>query len=411
MCYQRSELEIEGCKENLVERVLPLPGQDHATLALVPFPLLNEAERHKPIRIAYRAMLDGQSRHVTVTLTPGAELGLPLPADQVVLLTLLQYLLASPDPTKPMSFKTTQLFRDLGWSGGGRCYEMLRDSLKRLAGVLVTVDKEMKARNGQPYRRASVGAHLLDTFQFSDRGDSKCMIEWGYIVREAYELGDLKRLDWDLVQALPTASAVQLYRFLDRAVLAGETRYEVDWTTLATAVGMSTQYAKPSLFRQRIEPHINDLVKNGFIDHWQYKRGGLFVFLLPNYLRSALRRLLTQQGVYAEAARQLVAGYDEVRILCQLDNLTYRGAKEPGGYLTQAIRNNYPLTYPDDEREAFVALWSLLLSEERTAYHRAALKLVGVGLFDSLDDPAEWSCECRAVVRALITNNLDPALV
>lgn len=394
-----------------MERVLPLPGQDHATLALVPFPLLSEAERHKPVRVAYRAVLEGRPRHVMVTLTPGAELGLPLPSDQVVLLTLLQYLVAAPDPTKPMRFKIPQLFRDLGWSGGGRCYEMLRDSLKRLAGVLVTVDKEMKARNGQPYRRASLGAHLLDTFQLSDSGDYHGMIEWGYIVREAYELGDLKRLDWDLVQALPTPSAVQLYRFLDRAVLAGETRYEVDWTTLATAVGMSTQYAKPALFRQRIEPHIEVLIQNGFLEHWQYKRGGMFTFLLPNYLRSALRRLLTQHGVYAEAARQLVAGYDEVRILCQLDNLTYRAAKEPGGYLTQAIRDNYPLSYPADEREAFLGLWDLLMAQERLAYHRAALKLIGPGLFDSLDDPAEWSCECRAIVRALLTNGLDPALV
>ena len=391
------------------EAVIPLAsGRDHATLALLPFAKLDEEDRKQPLRIAYQAVVEGRKRRVEVTMSPGAEVGLPLPGDQIVYLALLQQLAGQPTATGKMCFRTRDLARELGMAIGGSGYARLRAALERLVQVTVTVDESWSARDGAPYRRRSQAAHVLDAYHISSRTDEASWIEWGYIVREAFELGDLKRLDWELTKRLSQPAAIQLYRFLDRAVLSGETRYEIDWVTLATAIGMSCNYARPALFKQKIAGYVDTLVESGFLERWEYERGGVFVFHMPNYLRASLRTVLQRHGVFPQVAKQLVAGYDEARLVLQLDCLPFRGARERGGYLTQAVRYNYPLEYPQDERPAFLALFDLLSKPEREAYHGAALRLLGANLFDAQPDPACWTTECRAVVRFLVTENLEP---
>lgn len=391
------------------EAVISLPsGRDHASLALLPFAKLGEEDRRRPQRIAYQAIIEGRKRRVEVTLSPGAEVGLPLPGDQIVYLALLQQLAGRSTAAGKMCFRTRELAHELGMAIGGSGYARLRAALERLVQVTVTVDESWSARDGAAYRRRTQAAHLLDAYHLSSQADETSWIEWGYIVREAFELGDLKRLDWELTKRLSHPAAIQLYRFLDRAVLGGETRYEIDWVTLATAVGMSANYARPALFKQKIESYLETLVDAAFLESWRYERGGVFVFQLPNYLRASLRTCLQRHGVFPEVARQLVGGYDETRILLQLDCLPHRGAREQGGYLTQAVRYNYPLQYPADERAAFLALFELLSPPEREAYHRAALRLLGANLFDAQADPASWTTECRAVIRFLVTENLEP---
>lgn len=394
--------------ESGTQRVVSLPGQDHASLALMPF--APAGERFRPLKVSYACVVDGQQRRIDFTLDPSAEVGLPLPADQLVFLALLQPLTEARVGERQV-FRTRDLLRELGWSVGGRSYQELRQSLDRLVGLTLRVEETTFARTGEPYRRTAQALHVLDAYQLSSGPDEPSWVEWGLAVRQAVEVGDFKRLDWELAKSLSTPTAVQLYRFLDRVVLGGETRYEIDWQSLATAIGMSTNYPRAAIFYQKLKGHLAALTERGVLESHEYLRGGTFVFHLTNYLRSELRRVLVGQGVFPEAARKLVAGYDEARVLMQLDCLPFRGAREPGGYLTQAIRYGYPLAYPPEEREAFLALWELLLQTEREAYHAAALRLLGSNLFDQSPEPANWTAECRAVVRALVTHNLDPERV
>jgi len=145
-----------------------------------------------------------------------------------------------------------------------------------------------------------------------------------------------------------------LYRFLDRVVLSGDQTWEIGWRPLAQALGLSTNYSRPAEFRKVLIPHLDRLIAKQIIDSYDYKRGGKFIFHLRNYLRSELRRVLQQLSVYEEAARQLVAGHDEVVIMCQCDQLhhgSHPRPEKPGGWLTNAIREAYDLRYPPDEPE------------------------------------------------------------
>lgn len=388
--------------------VVPLPGQDHATLALLPFG--TPQDRFETRQIAYEALVDGRKRRLHVSLIPGAA-GLPLPGDQLIFLALLQKLSGEGSAREKMCFRTRDLMAELGLVVGGSGYARLRESLDRLVQVTIKTEDTWVARDGSPYKRTTQAQGLLDSYYISSHRDEASWVEWGLLVREAFELGDLKRLDWQLARSLNHPAAVQLYRFLDRVVLSGETRYEIDWVTLSTGIGMSSNYASGANFKQKIAPYLEELLSSGFLLGWEYRRGGHFVFLLPNYLRSNLRRLLLAQGVFGEAARQLVAGYAETRIMAQLDCLPYRKVTSPGGFVTKAIRDNYPLQYPPEERAAFLQMMDLLLRTEVEAYHRAALRLLGANLFDAQPDPTSWTVECRAAVRFLVTNNLDPDLV
>jgi hypothetical protein len=199
-------------------------------------------------------------------------------------------------------------------------------------------------------------------------------------------------------------------------VLSGDQSWSIGWRSLAQALGLSTGYSKPAKFKDKIATHIDSLIQHGVIDRWDYQRGGTFVFHMRNYLRAQLRRVLRDLGVYEEATRQLVAGHDEVLIMCQCDQLhhgSHPRPEKPGGWLTNAIREAYDLRYPPDEPETFCGIWSMLGEEERSAYHRAGLKLCGVGedLFATRPDPTAWPQELRSVVRFMVSHSLEPSQV
>jgi hypothetical protein len=398
-------------------RALPVNhyGTDHASLALLPFGIADDSRRFQTVTVAYQATVDGRLRRVNVVLDPGTSVGLPTPGDHTVFLALLQ-LAASKGSGQRIEFRLIDLIAKLGWTKCGRNYDRLRESLERLVGLTITLNSAFVSRTGNEYHRQSKAAHIVEAYQINTQPDQTCWVEWGHIVQEAFRLGDLKRLDWDLVRLLGNPIALQLYRLIDRVVLSGESRWEIEWKPLAQALGMSVGYDRPAAFHRKIRAHLESLVSYQIIESYEYGRGGRFIFHVRNYLRGQLRRILTTLGVFPDVARQLVAGYDEMRIIAQLDCLQHGGRPQPnavGGFLTEAIRQGYPLNYPADEAETFVKLGELYSAEERRTYHRAGLWICGLGedLFANHDDPALWPLELRAAVRFLMCHGLEPEAI
>jgi hypothetical protein len=352
--------------------------------------------------VQYQTVVDGKMRRVCLIMRPGAQLELPSQHDQMVLLTLLQM---SHDRSeyKELRVRRSEVFQRLGWQSGGSRYQAFEGCLRRLNGVALEFEVELLSRRGTPYQKRLDLSHLIDRAGVDENDEVR--IEWGGLIRQAFELGDFKRLDWHLALSLPSPLTVALYRFLDRVVLSGETTYQVGWRTLATALGMSTTYDRPAKFKDKVLPHIEHLVGRGVIHTWEYQRGGKFVFCLTNYLRSQLRRVLTEKGVFPEVARQLVAGYDEMAIIRQVDTLWFRNANTTGGFLTEAIRKGYESRYPDDEPEAFGALFDHLFAAEQQAMLRFAERLTGC-LHHG--EPATWPLDLRLCIRFMVLHNLDP---
>ncbi|MBI2297806.1 MAG: replication initiator protein A [Armatimonadetes bacterium] len=394
------------------EVVTTLPagtGHDHATLALLPFSVTSQSGdgRAAPVTVAYQAEVDGKIRRVNVTLRPGAGVMLPTPGDQMVFLALLQLALDRDPPAARLEFHRREVIAKLGWSDGGRNFDRLREALERLTALTITGSAALVSRTGSQYAREEEASHVIERYRIGNREGRPCVVEWGHLVKEAFRLGDLKRLDWDLVVALGNPVTCQLYRLLDRVTLTGQGDWSVGWRSLAPALGMGTGYDRPAKFRDKLRPHCDTLIRQGVIESVEYDRGGVFHFRVRNYLRAEIRRILVETfGVL-----------DEAVIMTQCDCLQHGSRPRPksrGGYLTEAIRGRYELRYPDNEPLTFTAaVWGLLGAEERHAYHQAGLRLLGTGdtLLDTRSDPTAWSPEMRAVVRFMVAHGIDPEQV
>lgn len=419
MTDEREGEPIDDEREETTRLVSIGRGFDHASLALIPFTMA----LHKPgefgssLRIDELIQVGENRRRVAVELHTEDGKALPYAGDHKTYLALLQLSLREEEPGRELVFDRVELFNLLGWPRHGRSYANLEASLDRLHAVRIVLKTAMISRNGQPYSRRTHGSHLIDTYDISDaRAGGRCLLKWGDIVMDAIRLGDLKSLDWELLNALGDPITGHLYRLLDRLMLSGETRWEVHWKQLATMIGSTANYARPARFRQILDPHHERLIAHGVIDDVEYRRGGWFHYHLRNYLRVQLRRVLVELGVYPRTAAELLAACDEVVIMSQVDCLRHglRGRPERvGGFLTEAIRHNYELIYAPDDLEHFLALWAMVPDVVQEALHRAGMKLCGGfgTLFDGNPDPACWSVEMRAVVRFLITFGLDPEQV
>jgi hypothetical protein len=391
-------------------------GHDHASLALMPFiASRDQSDRHGSARFAYQVHVDDRIRRIAYTMEAGENGQLPTQYDQPVLLAMLQLWLCDRTPNSPrMAFRRRQVLELLRWPDNGQSYRRLTAGLDRLTQLTIKVDTALIARDGREYGRGHGAYNLIDSFWIGEVRDVECWLHWGSIVQQAQVIGDLKRLDFGLMMSLSDPVAAQLYRVLDRVTMSGSSTWTVTWQTLAQLVGMRPEaYDKPNRFRSRLAPRFEQLVQAGVIDRVDYERGGRFTFHVRNYLRGHLRRVLAQYGVYDEVARQLVAGFDEVRVMVQCDCLQDGNRSKPnalGGFLTDAIRNDYPLSYPPEEPAHFVALQGLYSTAELEGYHQAGLRICGYAddLFASRPDATAWPLELRAVVRFMMRHNLDP---
>src|ERR1035438_10065384 len=127
-----------------------LTGRDHAALAAMPISVAVTHDAPPVWNYAYRMEIAGQTRRVEVTLEPGAS-GYPTHGDQMVYLALLQLGVANGGAAE-LAFRRREIFELLGWGADRKnAYERFRDSLRRLAGVLVIVQSQLLARDGQAY--------------------------------------------------------------------------------------------------------------------------------------------------------------------------------------------------------------------------------------------------------------------
>lgn len=392
-----------------------LPGRDLASLALLPVTVATAQDELDTWEAAYQVPVDGRIQRYEVTLSPG-KAGWPTHHDQTVYLALLQLAVRN-GCAETLVCQRPQVFDLLGWSNDGHYYERFRSAVARLTELTVHVRSALISRDGRPYAKQDVGAHLIDHYEIERGYGSTVKIAWGRLVREAFALEDLKRLDWSTMMALGNPLTMQLYRLLDRAVLAGETTWEVKWRTLAQMLGMNVEnYTRPARLKQVLTRHFESLNEQGFLDRVDYKAGGTFTFHLPNYFRAEVRRVLASKGVFEAAARKLLAAYDEVAILRQLDCLqfgTRPSPTSPGGFLVKAVEDGYELQYDEDEPYTLTALLDALPAEERVQIHRAALRIAGKpdDLFATCDDPAGWPFDMRVVARFMICHALEPTRI
>jgi hypothetical protein len=385
-----------------LEPTLSTSGWDHAALAIIPHSVTDTQDSTR--RVERQVVVDGKVRRIVTELAVSAGDRLPNHADAACLLAVLQMAVEHGEQAS-LTFHQADVLKRLGLSSGGLNFERVRRALQRYQSLVIRVSSAVLSRDGREYNLRERAVHVIDEYSIEEQS-GRCKVVWGTLISEGLLLHDIKRLDWNLLLRLDNPLTMQLYRLLDRVTLNGDTTWSIGWRPLADLLGMeASAYARPARFRQVLEPHLARLVHERVLTDWQYSRGGEFVFELTNYLRAQLRGVLIKLGVYPQLAAQLVAGFDELRIMRQCDQCAFRSSESPAGYLVRAIQQDYDLKYPEDEPQTFRALLELFLSAEVERAVRFAGKLTGR---QPDGEPEQWPTELRAVTRVLLTHGIDP---
>ncbi len=311
-----------------------------------------------------------QPVHRKLVISASDHFGLPTPRDSDVLLVLL-YLtnLRNGLTDRTVRFSRYELVKLLGWDQGGRSYRRLDESLNRWAGVTLYYNHAWWDRSGRKWRSRTF--HVIESVELRGRDDrdddalSACT--WNEVLFQSLEANNLKRLDLELYFRLQNPAARQAFRFLDKRFYCKK-HLEFDLRTFACEhVGFARSYDTAQL-KRRLQSALDELESVGFLEslpaakrYLKRGRGDWVIFLNRARKAESLADpevdktptqvdLLVERGVSRARAGELCRQFPAERIAEKVRYLDWlvakqdrRVAKNPPGFLIEAIRQDYPL--------------------------------------------------------------------
>ncbi len=354
-------------KDALVIKDEPLVGRDEMNLAEFPITMLTD----KPSK-AVKTMTF-EDNHGRLTVSGSDDYGLPTAPDGDVIVGLIQLTKMRNNFTDPsVQFSRYELLKLLGWDDQGRHYRRLDESLRRWVGVTLRYDKCWW--DNQIKCRIDANFHILDSVMLYDQEVRRTLksrqqqlplssFSWGKVFFKSCTDDNIKRLDLTTYLSLRSAVSKRLYRFLDkRFYVRGE--WTFDLRELAFEhVGLSRNYTAAKV-KEKLQPALEELEGIGFLRamprddrYTNVGRGAWRVRLVHVPVpvieaktaaeSGSLVRELTDRGVTAAAAREVVKTFPEERVRVQIERVDFLRARKPkkiadlGAYLVAAIREDY----------------------------------------------------------------------
>lgn len=354
-------------------RFEPALGTDELNLA--EFPLSAITHRLDPnqrtLTFEDEIFDDGNQQQVQrrLVISASEHCGLPTPLDSDVLLVLLYLTNVRNGLTqRSISFSRYELVKLLGWDPGGKSYRRLDAALNRWASVTLYYNQAWWDRTGKKWRSRTF--HVLESLDLRGRLDRDeellSSFTWNEVLFTSLQSNNIKRLNLAFYFRLHSAAAKQMYRFLDkRFYLTPQLEYELR-RFACEHIGFSRDYDVAQL-KRRLQPAIEELEASGFLEslpmHERYckrGRGDWSIVLtkarssampsIKNAANSAVVAKLIERGVTPSVAGELERSFSieqiEEKITLHdwlVNNRDRRAAKNPAGFLTKAIRQNYPL--------------------------------------------------------------------
>jgi hypothetical protein len=363
-------------------------GRDEMNFAEFPIALLSDRAPAGQNTLVFEDTVrdKGTGQPVVRKLTiRGADgLGLPTSTDADVLIALIQVTKQRSDfGERRVHFTRYELIKFLGWPDKGASYRRLREAFDRWMGVYLTYDNAWWDNRRKSW--VTEKFHVLDNVTIYEREPTPRKNEqnvlpfssfvWNEVVFRSFRDGYLKRLDLDFFFSLGTATAKQMYRFLDKHFHhAGRLEYDLE-TFAFQHVGLSRSSCKApnggvhtGKIREKLGPAVKELEERGFLEPLpleerfrQVRRGEWRVVFVEHRGRqkgpkelvappkvSPLEQALIDRGVTPAIALDLVAHFKPDRIQAQLevfDTLAAakdkRVSKNPAGFLVKAIQKDY----------------------------------------------------------------------
>ena len=362
----------------------PLPrtiGRDELNLA--EFPLTALAHRVSPDcrELVYQDHIRDQNSGEVIprklTITGDVKYGLPTSLDDDVIVALIYTTKESNNFTaRTVPFSRMAVIELLGWPRNGQSLRRLDESLNRWLGVTLRYQNAWWDKAAQTWVNESF--HILDNLTIYDQQTVRrirrnpaqtslplSMFAWNDIVFRSFQAENLKRLDLSLYFKLSLAPSKRAYRFLDKRFYRNP-RQKFDLRYFACEhIGFSRDYTAAKI-KEKLQPALDELEGVGFLEplsrenryekvgHGEWKivliqgKDGKPLESPPASQKpepSPLVAALTQRGVTAAVASELVRDHAEEAIRSQMEYLDWLIANrpkkkigDPAAYLVSAIR-------------------------------------------------------------------------
>ena len=245
--------------------VIPLYGRDEMNLIEFPFGPITASDQ-KTFEIDHpvydRTLKKEVSRKLIITGSDA--FGLPRPIDDQVLVGLNVLTHQSGYSSRTIEFTRYRLCQLLGWSGDGRSYIRLEESLDRIAASTLKFrdswwDKGESLWTSQTF-------HLIDNVSIATRcqaerakltgtnaGRQLCSFTWNDVIWKSFRDGFIKRIDMDMFRRIRKggrkAVPLRLYRILDKRFYNRRVaQFDVRRLSVGT-IGLNASYCPRQMIR------------------------------------------------------------------------------------------------------------------------------------------------------------------
>ena len=256
-------------------------GRDELNLADFPISVLQrqqpqDADGRKLDQVVYESTTyDPVARRrlpQRVTLTTSSRYGLPTPADENVVLALLYTARRASGFAEPrVHFSPHQLFQVMKWASNSRSYTRLGQVLLRLKSLTLLYENAWWDHSGRRYEvefaTGIVAEYLLVKSRVRRKADDPppSYVHWSPRFHKSLSVGNLKKLDLDLLFSLALPTSQRMYRFLDKRFYLSPT-VELDLREFAFGHLGVTVTPNVAELKRRIAPAIAELESVGFLE-------------------------------------------------------------------------------------------------------------------------------------------------
>src|SRR5215212_7726182 len=317
--------------------------QVEVNLEEAPLFMFKRRDRHEESTEARNTILtrDGDRLEQYWKITAHRDFGLPGPQDQdvfVAVMTVVSRRGGIPSDGR-VSFTLYELLEILGKTHAGKNYDDLRDSLDRLSETSIYAENAFYSKEDEDFRshRFRMWSVHFSRKKRKGRASEHHTLRFDDILVRSYNASYLKSLDSDFYYGLKRPLARSLYKLVDN-----KRKEALSWSVVL----------KGFLSRADFEERGRGATKANLV---RYRISQRFVRerSKPNPELSDGERFATDalvaQGVWAQAARDLVVKHGAGHCLHYVEALPYQeGVKNPAGWLRSHIENAWPVRAPEE---------------------------------------------------------------
>lgn len=269
----------EKTREVADAKIQQILGRDELNFAEFPISALSrQAPKSERLTFAdtYFDSIKKQSVQRIVTVTRGTTFGLPTSADDEVLLGLIQLASTENFQNQKTYFSRYELLRLLGWKVNGQNDLRVQQSIKRWKEVNLHFENAWWDNGNKVWD--SVGFSLISNYRLlkiqtleelrkrypANSSELLSHITWDEVIFRSFQLGNLKKLDFEYYKNLDTPTSKRMYRFIEKRFYV-KPRFNIELRSFACDhLGLSSTYDNSNL-KRALKPAIQELEKKDFL--------------------------------------------------------------------------------------------------------------------------------------------------